>query len=865
MAGTRKSPRLRVLRSVRPAIPTPDFRMLFESAPGLYLVLMPDLTIVAVSDAYLRATMTVRHAILGRGLFEVFPDNPDDPGATGTSNLRASLERVLATKQPDTMAIQKYDIRRPESEGGGFEERFWSPVNSPVLDPSGAVAFIIHRVEDVTEFVRLKQHGSEQSRLTEELKTRAGQMEAEVFLRAQEVQEANRQLRLANEALARQQQERTVLYERLRRLDQLKTQFFSNVSHELRTPLTLILGPVQTLLARADLDSEARSRLEVIDRNARLLLRHVTDLLDLSKLEAGRMAAEYTQVDLSGLIRQTVARFEAVAQDRRLELRVDLPEVCMIQIDPPKIERVLMNLLSNAVKFTPPGGRVACTLRAHAPSLGTGHVELTVADSGPGIAPELRARVFERFFQAEESSTRRFGGTGLGLSIAKDFVELHGGTIAVHDGPDGGALFSVSLPSAAPAGTAAASTAPASADQAHLHAQAILDELRPAVSTAVPDRATGDRPVVLVVEDHPEMSRFVADTLHDECSVICASNGREGLEQALASRPDVIVTDVMMPGMSGTELVQAVRRHPDLDRTPIILLTARADDELRIALLRDGAQDYVLKPFSPAELRARTRNFAQLKRATDALADHNRALELANRELDAFSYSVSHDLRAPLRAIDGFSQILLEDCRDRLDDQGQDCLHRVRAASQQMAHLIDDLLQLSRVTRAEMTQAPVDLSAMATAAVEALRTADPARTVEVTIQPGMTSCGDPRLLRIVLDNLLGNAWKYTSTRSRARVEVGREEDAQGRVRYIVRDNGVGFDMTYAHKLFGVFQRLHTESEFPGTGIGLATVQRIIHRHRGRIWADGAVDRGATFSFTLNEQGDGDAGQSHRAG
>src|SRR6185503_9481695 len=182
-------------RTTGPVPPEPDFRVLFESAPGLYLVLTPDLTIVAVSNAYVSATMTKREEILGRQLFDVFPDNPDDPNATGTDNLRASLARVLTKKRPDAMAVQKYDIRKPESEGGGFEERHWSPVNSPVLRADGTIAYIIHRVEDVTEFVRLKREGSEQSQLAEELKTRAGQMEAEIYRRAQEVQEANRQLR----------------------------------------------------------------------------------------------------------------------------------------------------------------------------------------------------------------------------------------------------------------------------------------------------------------------------------------------------------------------------------------------------------------------------------------------------------------------------------------------------------------------------------------------------------------------------------------------------------------------------------------------------------------------------------------------
>src|SRR6267143_3985224 len=196
------------MKNSSPSCPTPDFQALFQSAPGLYLVLTPDLNIVAVSDAYLRATMTKREEILGRGIFDVFPDNPDDPSATGVRNLRTSLQRVIQDKTPDTMAVQKYDIRKPESEGGGFEERFWSPVNSPVFGSDKGVVYIIHRVEDVTEFVRLKQQTLEQAELAEKLRTHAGQMEAEVYQRASEVQEANLRLEAANQALLRELSER---------------------------------------------------------------------------------------------------------------------------------------------------------------------------------------------------------------------------------------------------------------------------------------------------------------------------------------------------------------------------------------------------------------------------------------------------------------------------------------------------------------------------------------------------------------------------------------------------------------------------------------------------------------------------------
>ncbi len=833
-------------------IPTPDFRTLFESAPGLYLVLAPDLTITAVSNAYLQATMTVRDQILGRNLFDVFPDNPDDPAATGTSNLRASLDRVLQTKQPDTMAVQKYDIRRPESEGGGFEERFWSPVNSPVLGADGTVMAIMHRVEDVTEFVRLKHQDTEQHRLTEELRTRAGQMESEVFLRAQEVQEANRQLRLANEELARRDEERTRLYERLRRLDELKTQFFSNVSHELRTPLTLILGPARKLLERPTLNEEDRRSLDVVERNARLLLRHVNDLLDMSKLEAGRMAVDYADVDLAGLFRRVAALFESVAQERRMTFTVTAPDICRAQIDAAKIERALINLLSNAMKFTPVGGRVTCALQTLQPSDGPAAVRLTVSDSGPGIAPELCDHVFERFFQVEGGSTRRHGGTGLGLSIAKDFVELHQGTIAVDQAPEGGARFVVDLPAVAPSHVKVESEPSTADDHAAgtaLMAQALADEARTETVETEAPLAAGNRPLALVVEDNREMNRFIAETLAEDFRVVRAFDGREGLAKALEHRPNLIVSDVMMPEMSGTDLLAALRRDSELKDTPVVLLTARADDDLRVDLLSAGARDYLTKPFSQDELRARTRNFARLKQAADALADHNRALEMTNRELEAFSYSVSHDLRAPLRAIDGFSQALEEEYAARLDAQGCHYLQRIRAGTTRMARLIDDLLALSRIIRSDFERSTVDLSGMAAAILRDLAQADPDRRVTVEVADHVTVEADPRLLRIALQNLLENAWKFTSKTTDAMIEFGRREE-QGVPVYFVRDNGAGFDMAHADRLFGAFQRLHRAEEFAGTGVGLATVQRVIHRHNGRIWADAAVGRGATFSFTL---------------
>ena len=233
----------------------------------------------------------------------------------------------------------------------------------------------------------------------------------------------------------------------------------------------------------------------------------------------------------------------------------------------------------------------------------------------------------------------------------------------------------------------------------------------------------------------------------------------------------------------------------------------------------------------------------------DRVQDRTSELESANKELEAFCYSVSHDLRAPLRALDGFSDELLRCYADRLDETGRHYLKRVRAGTQRMGQLIDDLLQLSRLSRGEMNRELVDLTGLAHAIASELRQREPDRQVSIDIQPELTGHGDAGLLKVALENLLGNAWKFTGKRSAATIAFGRAEH-QGLPAFFVRDDGAGFDMSHASKLFGAFQRMHSQREFPGSGIGLATVQRIIHRHGGQIWAESPPGMGATFYFTL---------------
>jgi signal transduction histidine kinase len=282
-----------------------------------------------------------------------------------------------------------------------------------------------------------------------------------------------------------------------------------------------------------------------------------------------------------------------------------------------------------------------------------------------------------------------------------------------------------------------------------------------------------------------------------------------------------------------------------------------AESNLPAFVLASGIGASVLL-FGITWMLVRSRILAE--RASKDLEDANRELEGTNRELEAFSYSVSHDLRAPLRAIDGFSQILQEDYEHVLDDEAVDYLGRVRAASGHMATLIDDLLNLSRVGRRPLRRERVDLASLAKEIVEELRESQPERKVEFVAPESIVAWGDASLLKVALENLLGNAWKFTARKEGARIEFGADRKPGPGLSspvYYVRDNGAGFDQTYADKLFGAFQRLHGQDEFEGTGIGLATVARIVHRHGGRVWAEGKVGEGATFYFTLGGQDTGD--------
>jgi signal transduction histidine kinase len=354
-------------------------------------------------------------------------------------------------------------------------------------------------------------------------------------------------------------------------------------------------------------------------------------------------------------------------------------------------------------------------------------------------------------------------------------------------------------------------------------------------------------------------------------TLIKAESGREALKWLLTHEFAVILLDVKMPDMDGFETAALIRQRDKSRDTPIIFLTAA--DKTHTEAVRGyavGAVDYLVKPVVPEFVRSKVAVFVelakkseQLRRQAEQLRESEQAardlaearaelvadLEHKNRELESFSYAVSHDLRAPLRRVEAFGRAVLESQGERLDENGRRFMDRIQEASRQMSQLIDDVLYLSKVSRAEVRQQEIDLSGLVETILERLREAEPGRVVETRVRPGVIVDADGRLLRIALTNLLENAWKFTAREPSARIEFGMLT-ATVEPTYFVRDNGAGFDMAYADRLFGPFQRLHLANEFPGSGIGLATVQRIIHRLGGRVWAEGVVGQGATFSFTL---------------
>jgi PAS domain S-box-containing protein len=561
-----------------------DFESLFKAAPSLFLVLKPDaphFTILTASDAYLKATMTEREKICGRGLFEVFPDNPDDVNATGENNLRKSLESVLKNKTAHAMDIQKYDIQRPLAEGGGFEERHWSPFNTPVLNENKEVKYIMHRVEDVTESVLFKK----------QIQTTRSELEE-------------------------------------------KSDFIERNRERVNRILDILL------------------KYTVMDFSQQIKISDHADELDAIAVGLNTLSEE-----LEDRIKQLKA-----SEERYYNMVDEVEDYAILLLDK---DGLIQNWNKGAKKIK-------------------GYT-----------SEEVIGKSFNLFYP-EEANKKKIPEKQLATAIK-----------------------------------------------------------------------TG-----------------------------------KAVDEGWRVRKD------------GT-LFWA-----------FVVLTALHDEQGNII------------------------GFSKVTRDLSALKEAEEKLLSVNKELEAFSYSVSHDLRAPLRAVNGYAQMLQEDYNHKLDDDGRRIIDTIKYNATKMGTLIDDLLSFSRLGRKELQMTEINMNDLVEGVLLDMNKLSPCKA-EIKIDELHPIKADYGLLHQVVYNLISNAVKYSSKREHPLVEISSEENDQENI-YFIKDNGAGFDMQYANKLFGVFQRLHTQEEFEGTGVGLAIVQRIISKHGGKVWAAGKVDQGATFKFSLQK-------------
>ena len=521
-----------------------DFRSLFERSPHPAMVLDRELRYVAANEAYLRVTASRLEDLLGRHVIDAFPHDPDDPNNANARELRASFERVLASGEPDVLALIPYRVPMHVGDRIVVEERFWSATHTPLFDDQGAVAFILQHTADVTVQKRL---------------------------------EAEREALLRREQAARAEAEQA---------NRLKDEFLAMVSHELRTPLNALLGWVRMLRA-GHVAAERQARvLETVERNARAQAKVIDDLLDVSRIVSGKFQLEVAPVALSAVVESALESLRPAAEAKGIFLSPAIPPGVTVLGDENRLHQVAWHLVSNAVKFTPANGHVDVQV---AP--GEDAVQITVSDSGKGIAPEFVPHLFERFRQADAGTTRAHGGLGLGLTLVKQIVDLHGGTIAASSAGEGrGAIFTVSLP-VGPARRAA----PDPVAQPAVGAS-------PATWPCPPELA-GLR--LLVVEDEPDTRDLLRSVL-ERCGahVETAASAAEALERIRSARPALIVSDVTMPGEDGYTFMRWVRAlgPEEGGRTPAIALTAHARAADRTRALVAGFKAHVPKPIEPAEL-----------------------------------------------------------------------------------------------------------------------------------------------------------------------------------------------------------------------------------------------------------------------
>ncbi len=671
--------------------------------------------------------------------------------------------------------------------------------------------------------------------------------------------------------------------EALAELDRAKTTFFSNVSHEFRTPLTLLLGPVEDALddAQAPLAPAQRERLEIVRRNGLRLLKLVNTLLDFSRIEAGRAEAVYEPTDLAALTLDLAGMFRSAIEHAGLQLITDCPPLPEpVYVDREMWEKIVLNLLSNAVKFTF-AGQIRVGLQAI-----DGQVALTVSDTGTGIPAAELPHLFERFHRVRGARARTQEGTGIGLALVQELVRMHGGTINVSSVVDAGTTFTVTVPFGSAHLPADRLQASRTLDSTALGAAPYVEEAlrwlpgateeaqapvmaRPAAEVA--HRAGGEpvaagtedaaatRPaqLILLVDDNADMREYLRRLLSQRWTVHAVGDGTTALEMALAQPPDLVLSDVMMPGLDGFELLRALRADPRTSAVPVVLLSARAGEEAAVEGLQAGADDYLIKPFSGRELLARVSAHLEMVRLRR---------EAAN-QMSAFLSLASHELRTPLTSL----RLQIQTSRRRLErllsapsnmavgamsalKPFEKELLRLEYHSRRLNRLVSDLLEVSRIQaeRLDLQREPGDLRAIVEEVVEEQQAAMPGRAIRLTrpAEQILVDADRDRLAQVVTNYLI-NAIKYAPADQP--IEVVCQVEGQ-KARVLVRDHGPGIPLEEQPRIWERFHQVKgTEVQHGagvGLGLGLYICKAIIEQHGGQVGVESAPGEGATFWFSL---------------
>ncbi len=658
--------------------------------------------------------------------------------------------------------------------------------------------------------------------------------------------------------------------EKLAELDRVKTAFFNNVSHEFRTPLSLMLGPLQTILdTDVSLDA-ARKEVEVAHRNGLRLLKLVNTLLDFSRIEAGRIEAIYEPTDLAALTTELASAFRSAIEDAGLDFIVE----CRVSEEPVYVDRdmwekIVLNLLSNAFKFCLKGYiRVSLSENAN-------EIVLEVTDTGCGIAEHELPLIFDRFHRVYSVEARTHEGTGIGLSLVDELVKFHGGKITAKSRVGEGSTFTVSIPrgkehlsleqlsgtrkmQSSLIGSAAfieeaarwrTPTGPA--------ADGFIDSLDSSLSSI--DGMVAEFPeTVLVADDNADMRDYLVRLLQPHWRVIAVSDGNKAWEALLTEEPDLVLTDVMMPGMDGFQLLNKIRKTDATRTTPVIMLSARAGEESVIDGLSAGADDYLPKPFSAKELVAYVRANLKLAKSRNELAEQlenvvrERTDEAtrANDELRAMANLVSEHVQEPANIIASYLKLLAVRYKDRLGKDADEFIDKCLQASRSVTRMVDDLWHFSHVDKPHIAYSQVNVSEILSRVLRELSEDIKVKKVKILMQESFPEVhANAYQLEYLLKNLIDNAISFSRPAGAGEIQITCKDNGTEWL-FCVEDNGIGIDAMHSEDVFQPFVRLGARPDADGTGMGLALSRKIVLSHKGWIWVESELNKGAKFFFTL---------------